>query len=103
MLTTIDALLTDHTDAEVAALLNAQGFTTGAGQLFTGDRVKWLHAAKGLPSLRHRLRAAHLLTAKELATALGVSYDTGEGLAPTGTAARPPLQRQGRVALRAAE
>ena len=76
VLTTLDALLTDHTDAEVAALLNAQGLTTGAGQLFTGDRVKWLRAAKGLPSLRHRLRAAHLLTAKELATALGVSYDT---------------------------
>ena len=76
VLTTIDALLTDHTDAEVAALLNTQALTTGAGQLFTGDRVKWLRAAKGLPSLRHRLRAAHLLTAKELATALGVSYDT---------------------------
>jgi len=30
VLTTIDALLTDHTDAEVAALLNAQGLTTGA-------------------------------------------------------------------------
>jgi DNA invertase Pin-like site-specific DNA recombinase len=76
VLSMIDALLTDHTDAEVAALLNAQGLTTGAGQVFTGDRVKWLRAAKGLPSFRHRLRAAHLLTAKELATALGVSYDT---------------------------
>jgi hypothetical protein len=46
------------------------------GQLFTGDRVKWLRAARGLASFRHRLRAAHFLTAKELATALGVSYDT---------------------------
>jgi hypothetical protein len=76
VLITIDALLAEHTDAEVAALLNAQGLTTGAGQVFTGDRVKWLRAAKGLPSFRHRLRAAHLLTAKELATALSVSYDT---------------------------
>jgi hypothetical protein len=31
---------------------------------------------QGLPSFRERLRAAHRLTAKELATALGVSYDT---------------------------
>lgn len=76
MLTTIDALLADHTDAEVAALLNAQGLTTEAGQLFTGARVKWLRAARGLTSFRRRLRAAHFLTAKELATALGVSYDT---------------------------
>ncbi len=38
--------------------------------------VSQLRAAKGLPSLRHRLRAAQLLTATELATALGVSYDT---------------------------
>ena len=76
MLSTIGALLADHTDAEVAALLRAQGLTTGTSQLFTGVRVKWLRAAKGLPSLRHRLRAAHLLTARGLATALGVSYDT---------------------------
>ena len=76
VLTRIDTLLSDHTDAEVAALLNAQSLTTGAGQPFTGDRVKWLRAVRGLTSFRDRLRAAHFLTAKELAAALRVSYDT---------------------------
>jgi DNA-binding transcriptional regulator YiaG len=76
VLTTIDELLAEHTDAEVAAILNAQGLTTGAGQAFTGDRIKWLRAVKGLTSFRQRLRAAHRLTGKELAAALGVSYDT---------------------------
>jgi hypothetical protein len=31
----LDGLLAEHTDAEVAAILNAQGLTTGAGQAFT--------------------------------------------------------------------
>ena len=41
--------------------------------------VHWLSYAHGLTNLRHRLRAAHLLTAKEIATALGVGRDTLEG------------------------
>lgn len=76
VVTQIDALLAEHTDAQVAAILNAQGLTTGAGQPFSAASVEWIRVANGTPSLRQRLRAVHMLTAKELAAKLGVCYDT---------------------------
>ena len=76
VLAALDALLDQHTDAEVATVLNERGMRTGAGIAFSAHRVKWLRAAKGVPSLRQRLRARHWLTANELAAKLGVAYDT---------------------------
>jgi MerR HTH family regulatory protein len=76
VLAELDALLDQHTDADVATILNERGMRTGAGIAFSAHRVKWLRAAKGVPSLRQRLRARHLLTANELAGKLGVAYDT---------------------------
>jgi DNA invertase Pin-like site-specific DNA recombinase len=76
VLAALDALLDQHTDAEVATVLNERGMRTGAGIAFSAHRVKWLRAAKGVPSLRQRLRAHHWLTANELAAKLGVAYDT---------------------------
>jgi len=65
-----------QTNAQIAATLNAQGFTTGAGQPFGGESVRWLCFAHGLKNLRQRLRDAHWLTTTEIAAQLGVSYDT---------------------------
>jgi hypothetical protein len=52
VLAQLEALLAEHIDAEVAALLNTQGRRTGAGEAFSAARAKWLRAAKGLKSLR---------------------------------------------------
>jgi DNA invertase Pin-like site-specific DNA recombinase len=73
----IAELLEQHqTNAQIAATLNAQGFTTGAGQPFGGESVRWLCFAHGLKNLRQRLRDAHWLTTTEIAAELGVSDDT---------------------------
>ena len=66
----------ERTHAQIATTLNAEGFTTGAGQSFTGARVHWLGHAHGLKNLRQRLRDAHWLTAKEIAAELGIGRDT---------------------------
>ena len=46
VLAALDALLDQHTDAEVATVLNERGMRTGAGIAFSAHRVKWLRAAK---------------------------------------------------------
>lgn len=66
----------EQTNAQMAADLNAHGFTTGSGQPFCGESVRWLCFAHKLKNLRQRLRDAHWLTSKEIAAELGVSYDT---------------------------
>jgi hypothetical protein len=76
VVTQVEALLAEHTDAETAAILNARGQRTGAGQPFSADRVKWIRFARGFKSLHQRLRAAHWRTPYELAAELGISYDT---------------------------
>jgi len=72
----IDALLEEHTDAEVARILNERGLETGAGAKWTGERVRWLRSVKGLKSIKHRLLDAGWLTTEEYADKLGVHYAT---------------------------
>jgi DNA invertase Pin-like site-specific DNA recombinase len=73
----IDALLNDHTCAEIARLLNARGLRTSRGQRpFDGDRVDYLRRAYGLKSRYDRLRQAGALTLSEVAGKLGVSIHT---------------------------
>jgi DNA invertase Pin-like site-specific DNA recombinase len=71
-----ELLAQDQTNAQIAATLNAHGFTTGTGQPFGGESVRWLCFTHGLKNLRQRLRDAHWLTTKEIAAQLGVSFDT---------------------------
>ncbi len=66
-------LLASHTAGEVAARLNAEGFTSGAGLPFKPDTVEWMGRHYGLTSRRDHLRAAGHLTAVELAARLRVS------------------------------
>lgn len=66
----------EQTNAQLAATLNAHGFTTGSTQPFCGESVRWLCVAHGLKNLRQRRRDAHWLTAKEIAPELGGCYDT---------------------------
>ena len=69
-------LLNEHTDAEVAAKLNADGHRSGDGKTFTGRIVLELRRSHGFPSHHERLRARGLLTIGELADRLGVHPTT---------------------------
>ena len=72
----LDRLLNDHTDAEVAAKLNADGHRSGDGNPFTGRIVLDLRRSHGFPSHHERLHAHGLLTISELADRLGVHPTT---------------------------
>jgi hypothetical protein len=68
----IDGLLNDHTDSEVAHVLNERGMRTYEGRLFTGVMVGQLRGRHGLKDHFSRMRAAGMLTLEEVASALEV-------------------------------
>lgn len=72
-LAAIDHLLEEHTDTEVAELLNQQGYRTFDGLLFQSIHVYQLRRCHGIPDRYTRLRSQGMLTAEELAGRLGVS------------------------------
>ena len=75
---TIDRLLDEHTEGEIAALLNAQGQRSYEGKPFHSLLVAGIRQRHHLPDRFTRLRARGLLTVTELAARLGVCADTVE-------------------------
>jgi hypothetical protein len=71
-LASLDRLLDDHTDAEVADALNRAERRTGEGKPFTARIVLHLRRAHQLPSHADRLQAAGLLSLTEMAQRLHV-------------------------------
>ena len=72
----IDRLLEDHTDGEIAGLLNNQSLLSGDGKPFHRLIVRNIRIAYSLTSRYDRLRARGLLTLPELAQRLNVSTNT---------------------------
>lgn len=72
----VDRLLDRHTDAEIAAQLNARGFLSGEGQPFHARIVYLIRRNYRLTSCYQRLRDAGMLTTQEMARRLGVSTGT---------------------------
>ena len=72
----IDAMLDEHTDAEVAHALNERGRRTGAGDAFDPGSVQWVRFAHKLQSLKQRLLAAGWLTSKQASATLGIGRTT---------------------------
>ena len=72
----IDRLLNDHTEGEVADILNRRGCRTAHGLAFTQNLVKATRHHRGLKSRYERLRDRGLLTAREAGERLAVSEDT---------------------------
>lgn len=68
----IDALMEEHTDAEIALILNAQGFVSGERKPFHPMRVYFLRTEYGLQSRFDRLRERGMLTLAEMAALLEV-------------------------------
>lgn len=69
----MDRLIEDHTDAQIARILNERGLRSGTGRPFHPEMVARLRTDYGLTCRYQRLRARGLLTAEEVAKMLGVS------------------------------
>lgn len=72
----VDALLDEHTDSEVANILNQRGVRTIAGESFDPVSVQWIRLSANLQSLEDRLLAAGWLTTNQIAARLGVHRST---------------------------
>jgi DNA invertase Pin-like site-specific DNA recombinase len=72
----IDRLLEDHTDGEIAALLNGQGLLSGEGKPFHRLMVRYIRIDYALPSRHDRLLTRGLLTLHEMAQRLNVCSET---------------------------
>jgi DNA invertase Pin-like site-specific DNA recombinase len=84
VLTLIDQLLDDYTDAEVAEQLNQRGWRTYEGMLFHATRILSLRRYHHLKDHGSRLREHGLLSASEAAQAYGVSPQTIRNWGRTG-------------------
>lgn len=72
VVSTIDRLLDDHTDGEIAELLNDRGLISGEGKRFHLLIVSRIRKEYELKSRYHRLRARGLLDQREIAKQLDV-------------------------------
>ena len=72
----IDCLLEEHTDQQVADILNQRGLCSGKGKAFTRVLIGNLRRSYRLKSYYERLRAAGMLTIHEIAQKLGISSVT---------------------------
>jgi DNA-binding transcriptional regulator YiaG len=72
----IDQLLDQHTDGNVATLLNAQGYVSGTGRPFQSRIVQHIRHDYRLRSRYERLRARGMLTQHEIAGGLHVTAAT---------------------------
>jgi DNA invertase Pin-like site-specific DNA recombinase len=71
----IDRLLDQHTDGEVAVILNERGLCSGRGRPFTRMIVTRIRSSYGLADRYSRLRDSGMLTMQEMAQRLGVCND----------------------------
>jgi hypothetical protein len=76
VLAEIDRLLDDHTDAEVARILNERGLASGRRMKFTGQIIGALRKGNRLKSRYERLRERGMLDVTEMAALLGTSMRT---------------------------
>ncbi len=72
----MDRLLDDYNYADVARILNENGFKTGDGLPLTSTAVGYIRTAYGLKSRFDRLRKRGMLTTVEIARRCGVSSNT---------------------------
>ena len=76
VLAEIDRLLDEHTDAEVAEILNQRGLASGRRLKFTGQIIQALRRTNDLKSRYQRLRERGMLDAAQMAALLGTCMRT---------------------------
>jgi len=72
----IDRLLNDHTEGEIAAILNERGLRSGSGKVFHRGMVQRLRRDYQMVDRFARLRAAGMLTKEEIAAEMDVTVHT---------------------------
>lgn len=72
----IDRLLDEHTEEEIALILNQKGTRSGTGIPFTRTMISYLRCSYNLMDRFTRLRAAGKLTAEEVAGRIGLAVAT---------------------------
>jgi DNA invertase Pin-like site-specific DNA recombinase len=72
----VDRLSEGHMDFEIVAILNERGLRGGTGKVFTVAAVRRVRKAFGLRSRYQRLRAAGLLTSREVAGIVDIDHKT---------------------------
>lgn len=70
----VDRLLEEQTEGEISAILNERGLRSGKQREFTVAAIRRIRKAYHLRSRYERLRAAGLLTSREVASILGIHY-----------------------------
>jgi DNA invertase Pin-like site-specific DNA recombinase len=76
VLAEIDRLLDDHTDAEVAKILNERGLASGRRMRFTGQIIAALRKRSNIKSRYERLRERGMLDVAEMAALMGTCTRT---------------------------
>jgi DNA invertase Pin-like site-specific DNA recombinase len=72
----IDHLLDQHTEDEIADILNERGLRSGCGRPFDRLTVRHVRETYGLKDRFTRLRSAGMLTGEEIASQLGIATGT---------------------------
>jgi len=72
----VDTLLAQHTEADVATILNERGFRSGQGHRFHSKIVSSIRVKYRLKSRYDRLRERGMVTAEEMSQTNGVSRQT---------------------------
>lgn len=62
----IDRLLTNHSEAQIAKILNEKGFKSGTGMQFDARKIRVIRRAYNIPGFYSRLRNSGFMTAAEL-------------------------------------
>ena len=76
VLAEIDALLDDHTEGQIASILNERGHISGEGKRFDARLVQRLRRDYSLKTRYDRLRAAGMFTLTEIADQLDLATQT---------------------------
>ena len=76
VITEIDRLLDEHTDRQIASILNEKGLQSGKGKSFSSSILWRLRSTHKLKSRFDRLREKGMLTMDEMAATLGVCATT---------------------------
>ena len=78
VVTEINRLLDDHTEGEIADLLNSKGMISGEGKRFNRTMVARIRSNYDLEARYSRLRARGMLTLAEIAKRLDISAATAK-------------------------
>ena len=73
LVATVDRLLDQHCDREIADILNRDGWRTWEGKPFNPKKVAFIRGAYKLASRYDRLRRRGMLTTREVAAKSGIS------------------------------